>query len=119
MAEAIVNHMLGDRWEAFSAGTEPRGVNGLTVQVLHDMGIEIPTARSKHVDEFIGQQFDRVVTLCDDARESCPVLPGAGKPEHFALPDPAAVEGNTEKKLRAFRNIRDKIREIIVIELLK
>lgn len=119
MAEAIVKHFLGDKWEAFSAGTEPREVNSLAIEALREIGIEIPKAGSKHVDEFAGRQFDVVVTLCDEARESCPFWPGAGTRKHKGLPDPSAVKGNKEDRMKAFRDIRDKIMNLIQNDLLK
>lgn len=113
MAEAIVNHRLGDRWEAVSAGTRPAGfVHPMAVRVLREIGID-HTGRSKSVDEFKGRPFDLVVTVCDTAAEECPLWLGQGKRVHVGFPDPAATAGGEEEILAAFRSVRDAVsREI-------
>jgi len=113
MAEAIVNHRLGDRWEAVSAGTRPAGfVHPMAVRVLREIGID-HTGRSKSVDEFKGRPFDLVVTVCDTAAEECPLWLGQGKRVHVGFPDPAAAAGGEEEILAAFRSVRDAVsREI-------
>ena len=108
MAEGLMRHMAGDRFEVFSAGTRPVGVNPLAVEVLREIGIDISQHRSKSVDEFAGQQFDYVITVCDNARESCPILPGTGQRIHYSFPDPAAFSGCRQSA--AFRQVRDLIR---------
>ena len=107
MAEAIVNHRLGDRWEAVSAGTRPAGsVHPLAVRVLEEIGI-IHHGRSKSMDEFMNQSFDLVVTVCDSAAEECPLWLGQGKRVHLGFPDPAKAQGSEEDLLPVFRAVRD------------
>ena len=109
MAEAIVNARLGDRWQAYSAGTQPAGaVHPKAIQALAEMGIP-HQGRSKHVDEFRGQPFDLVVTVCDDAAENCPVWLGPGQRAHLGFPDPAAATGSDEEVMAVFRAVRDDI----------
>ncbi len=109
MAEAITNARYGDRWEAFSAGTAPAGyVHPTALQVLAEWGIA-HRGRSKHVDEVRGLHFDLVVTVCDDAREQCPVWPGQGRVLHRGFPDPAAATGTEAEVLAVFRQVRDAI----------
>ncbi len=108
MAEGLLRNMAGDRFEIFSAGTHPVALNPLAVEVLREIGVDISHHRSKSVDEFTGQQFDSVITVCDNARESCPVFPGAGERIHHNFPDPAAFSGCRQSA--AFRQVRDLIR---------
>lgn len=103
MAEAVLRQHGGDRFEVHSAGTEPKGINPLTVQVLAEAGIDASFARSKSVTEFLGQSFDYVVTVCDQARQACPVFPGVHESLHWGYEDPAAVEGPEPVRLAAFR----------------
>ena len=93
------------RFEVHSAGTEPRGINPLTLRVLADAGIDASWARSKSVDEFLGQPFDYVVTVCDQARQSCPVFPGVHESLHWGYEDPAEAEGTDEERLAVFRRV--------------
>ena len=111
MAEGLINAHLGDRYQAYSAGTEPAEVHPLAVRGMAELGINISGQRSKHVREFLGQEFDFVVTLCDQARVACPFFPGAKEYIHVGFPDPASVEGPEEVRLEAFRRVRDAIRE--------
>ena len=104
MAEALLRHHGGDRFEVYSAGTIPKGINPLTLRVLSDAGIDASGARSKSVDEFLGQSFDYVVTVCDQARQVCPVFPGVHQTLHWGYEDPAAVEGSEAERLAAFRS---------------
>lgn len=109
MAEAIVNARLGEKWHAFSAGTEPAGyVHPTALAVLAAIGIP-HTGRSKQADEFRDQVFDLIVTVCDDAAENCPVWLGKGKKIHLGFPDPAKATGTDEEVLDAFRVVRDDI----------
>jgi len=110
MAEGLMNHLHGDRYQAYSAGTEPGRVHPLAVKVMGEMGIDISTHRSKHLREFAGREMDLVVTVCDNAREACPFFPGAKENRHESFPDPSAVSGSDDKKLAAFRVTRDAIR---------
>ncbi len=105
MAEASLRRRGGDRFEVFSAGTDPRGVNPLTLRVLDDAGIDASGARSKSVTEFLGQPFDYVITVCDQAREACPVFPGAHESLHWGYEDPAAAKGTEEERLAVFRRV--------------
>ena len=110
MAEALLNTFHGDHYEAYSAGTEPSGVNPHTIKVMAEIGIDISTHRSKSVEEFLSQPLDYVVTVCDHANESCPFFPGGNERIHRGFEDPASVEGNDAEQLRAFRRARDEIR---------
>jgi len=113
MAEAIVNSVLGDRWEAFSAGSHPTDfVHPLAIKALSEIGIE-HQGRSKSIDEFQGLSFDLVVTLCDPAADECPVWLGKGRRVHVPFPDPVKVTGDETEIMAAFREVRDGIiREI-------
>ncbi len=107
LAEALVRAYLGDVWEAYSAGVHPTGqVHPLAIQVLKEIGIN-HSGRSKSVDEFKGQKFDLVMTVCDSAAEECPVWLGQGRRAHIDFPDPARVTGDPEQRLAAFRSVRD------------
>jgi len=110
MAEGFLRVLKGDRYEAFSAGTEPRGVNPCTVRVMAEAGVDLTGHRSKSVDEFRDMAFDEVVTVCDSARESCPVFLGGGRKRHQSFPDPSLLEGTEEEILAGFRSVRDAIR---------
>ena len=92
-------------FEVASAGTEPKGVNPLTVRVLAEVGIDITSARSKSVTEFLDQRFDYVITVCDQAREGCPVFPGAHQSLHWGFDDPAAADGDEAGRLEVFRRV--------------
>jgi arsenate reductase len=117
IAEAIVNAHLGDRWEAFSAGSHPVGyIHPLALKVLSEMGID-HHGRSKSMDEFQGQSFDVVVTLCDQADDECPVWLGKGRILHRPFPDPANVTGSEADKLAAFYEVRDGIAKEIAVLL--
>ena len=109
MAEGFLRALYGDRFEAHSAGSDPKGVSPYAVKVMAEVGIDISSHRSKHVSEFEGQEFDVAVTLCEEAERACPFFP-AKKQLHRAFPDPEAVEGTEEEKLAAFRRVRDEIR---------
>lgn len=110
MAEGLLRHDAGDRFEVESAGTKPGIVRSEAIVVMREVGIDITAHRSKHVEEFNGQHFDFVLTVCDNAKESCPVFFGTASPLHQNFNDPAVVEGHEEKRLAAFRNVRDDIR---------
>lgn len=117
MAEALVNHYLGDRWQAFSAGVAPHGVNPFAVLALRELEIEIPDASSKHMDVFKGKHFDRVITLCDEANEACPLWLGSTRREHIGFPDPSQAMGDDAARLQVFREVRDLIKDHILAEL--
>jgi thioredoxin type arsenate reductase len=103
MAEGILRQRMGKRVDVFSAGTEATQVNPLAVRAMADMNIDISGQRSKHLDEFRDQKFNYVITVCDRARESCPIFPGDPEQIHWSFPDPAAVEGTEEERYAAFR----------------
>jgi arsenate reductase (thioredoxin) len=105
MAEALLRRHGGDRFEVHSAGTVPRGVNPLTLRVLEDAGIDATGARSKSVNEYVGQTFDYVVTVCDEARQVCPVFPGVHESMHWGYEDPAEAEGSEEERLAVFKRV--------------
>jgi arsenate reductase len=109
MAEGLLRHLGGASLEVHSAGTKPVGLNPLAVEALREIGVDISAHRSKSAEEFTGQRFDTVITVCDSAAESCPVFPGAPQRIHWSLPDPAAVAGAPAEKLAAFRQVRDSL----------
>ncbi len=110
MAEGLLRHDGGPEYEGFSAGIHPSHVRPEAIQVMREAGIDISTHRSKSVEEFAGQHFDYVITVCDNAKESCPVFPATTKRIHWSLEDPAAVLGSEDQRLAEFRRIRDQIR---------
>jgi arsenate reductase len=109
MAEGLLREMAGDRVEVFSAGTEPSRVNPLAVKAMEERGIDISEHRSKHLNEYLDQPFDYVITVCDDAAESCPLFPGKAERIHWSFPDPSAATGSEEERLAVFRTVRDDI----------
>ena len=112
MAEGWVNHLLGERWEAASAGTEPAiAVHPLAVRVMAEVGVDIAGVVPKSVDALLDQPWDLVITVCDSARESCPVFPSPVEQIHISFPDPARATGSEEERLAVFRAVRDDIRE--------
>ncbi len=113
MAEGILNHLCGDRYQAFSAGTKPSGVNPFAIEVMKEIGIDISHHRSKSIEEFEGQEFDYVITVCDSAKEECPYFAGGKKLIHKGFPDPSSYEGTKEEKLDFFRKVRDQIKSWI------
>jgi len=117
MAEGFLRHEAGDRFEVYSAGTKPSTVRPEAIAVMGEIGIDISGHRSKPVDEFVGMPMDTVITVCDNARESCPVFPAATLMLHWPFEDPAAVEGSVEKRKAAFRKIRDEIHGRIMVFL--
>ena len=106
IAEALLRDFGGADFEVSSAGTDPKGVNPFAVRVLAEIEIDWSGARSKSVTEFLGRPFDYVITVCDRARQTCPVFPGNHNTLHWGLDDPAEVEGTDERKLEAFRHTR-------------
>jgi len=115
MAESLVNHFLGDTWQAHSAGTQPAGyVHPLATQAMLELGINISNHYSKSVDDYRDTDFDLVVTVCDDAAENCPVWLGPGRAVHIGFPDPARATGNHVEQLDTFRQVRDEIRERVL-----
>ena len=109
MAEGFLRHMAGDVFEAFSAGTHPVGLNPGAVDAMKDIGVNISSQRSKHVAEFLSGHFDYVITVCDRAKESCPVFPGSGALLHWSFDDPGAAEGTEAERQKVFHRVRDEI----------
>ena len=105
MAEALLREKGGDVYEAFSAGTEAAEVRPLTLRVLQEAGVSIEELRSKSFEEYLGRTFDYVITVCDSARQSCPVFPGEGERFHWGYDDPSAVVGSEDERLAAFRRV--------------
>ena len=113
MGEGLFRREAGAGWEVFSAGTQPTSVRPEAVAVMREIGIDISHQRSKSVDEFSDAAFDYVVTVCDNARDTCPTFLGAKQHLHWSLEDPAAVTGSEELRLSAFRQIRDQLHQRI------
>ena len=114
MAETLANHFLGNLYEAFSAGTEATRVNSLAIRVLNELGIDTSRLRSKTIEEFAGQNFDHVVTLCGDANEKCPLFFGGVERVHRGFEDPSRLNGSVEDVLPEFRRVRDEIKNWII-----
>lgn len=113
MAEGILRALYGDRFEVCSAGTEPVNVNPFAIKVMKEIGIDISNHRAKSVKEFLGEEFDLVVTVCDNAREKCPFLPGGKRYVHKGFEDPSQFRDDEEETLSAFRRIRNEIKDWI------
>ncbi len=120
MAEGLLKHIGSNEYEVFSAGTKPSIVRREAIKVLAEIGIDISTNRSKSVDEFIGQEIDYVLTVCDNAQENCPYFPAKTKLIHHSFDDPpAADEFDEEKRLTIFRQVRDEIKDYFENDFLK
>jgi len=118
MAEGWVRHLLGDRWEVASAGTQPAAsVHPLAVRVMSEVGVDISEARPKHWAPYLDQRWDLVVTVCDSARESCPLFPGAAEQIHVSFPDPVSAVGSEKERLVVYRAVRDDIRARLLPEI--
>jgi len=111
MAEGLLRQDAGDRFEVASAGLNPSRVRSEAIEVMREIGIDISGHRSKSVDEFTSQEFDYVITVCDNANKQCPVFPGKAQRVHWSFQDPAAVPGDNERRLEVFRLVRDEIRK--------
>ena len=111
MTEGLLRHLAGDGYDVCSAGTDPVGVNPNAVATMQELGIDISSQRSKQIDEFLGQVFDYVITVCDRAKDSCPRWPHAGRLIHWNFEDPASVMGSTEEQRKVFRRVQDQIKE--------
>jgi arsenate reductase len=118
MAEGYLRHLAPDEFEALSAGIEPKGLNPLATEAMREIGIDISGQRSKDVGEFLGHTMAIVVTVCDNAKERCPVFPGARRVLHWSLDDPAAASGTHDERLAVFRRVRSEIVSRIEKELL-
>ena len=114
MAEGLVNRDLAGRVQARSAGVRPSLVNPRAIRVMAELGIDISRQRAKSVDDLAGEQFDLVITVCDQAREQCPLFPGDTEVIHLGFPDPARASGSEEEIMAAFRRVRDALRAQLV-----
>ncbi|HEV2396042.1 MAG TPA: arsenate reductase ArsC [Candidatus Sulfotelmatobacter sp.] len=117
MAEGYLRHAAGEHFEPLSAGIEPKGLNPLAIEAMQEIGIDISHQKSKDVVSFLGQYIPYIVTVCDNARERCPIFPRTFKFLHWSFEDPAAAKGSHEEKLAVFRRVRDEIAHRIDKEL--
>jgi len=113
MAEGLLNNFFKDGYKAFSAGTHPSSVNPYVFTAMNEIGIDLSSHYSKSIDEFKGEKFDLVVTVCDNAKETCPYFPGGKQYLHKSFPDPSSLEGDEETILQGVREIRDQIKSWI------
>lgn len=109
MAEGLLRHVAGERYDVYSAGIEAGSLRPEAIEVMREIGVDIADQQSKKVDVFAGQPFDLVITTCDEAKEACPLFPGAKRMLHWSFPDPAAVS-EADDRFRAFRDVRDGLR---------
>ena len=114
MAEGLVNHYLAGRVQAFSAGVRPSRLHPRAVQSMEELGIDIRGHRSKSIDDLAGESFDLVITVCDQAREECPLFPGSTEKLHLGFPDPGKARGTAEEIMAVFRGVRDALREQLI-----
>jgi arsenate reductase len=117
MAEGLLRHLAGDRFEAMSAGTEATRVRPLAIRAMEEMGIDISGQESKTLNRYLEEPIDYVITVCDDANEACPFFPGARSRLHWSFEDPSKVEGSEEQRLEVFRRVRDRIKDRVQAEL--
>lgn len=117
IAEGILRHYYGDKYEVYSAGTQPSSVNPYAVKVMNELDIDISDHYSKHIDNLKDIDFDIVITVCDNAKESCPAYFGKAKKLHWSFEDPAEAKGNDNEILKKFRDIRDQIKNTISYSL--
>lgn len=117
MAEGLLRHLAGERFEVHSAGTEATHVRPLAVAAMAEVGVDISGQESKTLQQYLGEPFEYVVTVCDDANESCPVFPGAKERLHWSFEDPSKATGSEEERLAMFRRVRDEIQARIEEEL--
>lgn len=118
MAEGLLRHLGGERFEVFSAGIEATQVRPLAIRAMAELGIDISGQESKALDRYLGEPFDEVITVCDTAAEVCPVFPGASRRRHWSFEDPSKAVGSETEQLAVYRRIRDEIRSRIEEELL-
>jgi arsenate reductase (thioredoxin) len=117
MAEGLLRHLAGNRFDAMSAGTEATRVRPLAIRAMEEIGIDISGQESKTLDRYLGEPFDYVITVCDDANEACPFFPGASNRLHWSFEDPSKAEGSEENRLEVFRGVRDGIKDRVQAEL--
>ena len=113
MAEGYLRHRYGDRFAAFSAGTEATAVRPLAIRAMAELGIDVAAQESKTFDRYLNDSWDWVITVCDDANQMCPVFPGGGVRLHWSLPDPSLAAGTEEEQLQTYRGVRDQIVRLI------
>lgn len=118
MAEGLLRHLGGDRFEVYSAGTEATHVRPLAIEAMAELDIDISGQQSKTLDRYLGEPFDKVITVCDTAAEACPVFLGAREQLHWSFPDPSQATGSLEDQRAVYRSVRDAIRARIERELL-
>ena len=109
MAEGFLNNLGRERFIAFSAGSKPSSINPFAVRVMQEKGIDISNNKSEHLDKYLNEGFDYIITVCDNAKDSCPIFPGNHNKLHWDIEDPAEYAGTEEEILNFFRTIRDKI----------
>jgi arsenate reductase (thioredoxin) len=117
MAEGLLRHLAGDRFEVMSAGTEATHVRPLAIRAMNEIGVDISSQESKALERYLREPFDYVITVCDDANEVCPFFPGTSNRLHWYFEDPSALEGSEEERLAVFRSVRDRIRDRVQAEL--
>ena len=117
MAEGLLRHLARDRFEVMSAGTEAAHVRPLARRAMDEIGVDISGQESKTLERYLGEPFDYVITVCDDANEACPFFPGAQSRLHWSFEDPSRAEGSEEERLAVFRSVRDRIRDRVQAEL--
>jgi arsenate reductase (thioredoxin) len=117
MAEGLLRHLADGRFEAFSAGTEATHVRPLAIEAMAELGIDLSQQESKTLERYLGEPFDAVITVCDQAAETCPVFPGAKRRLHWSFPDPSKATGTHEEQLAVYRQVRDDIQGHIEREL--
>ena len=117
MAEGLLRYLAGDRFEAYSAGTEATHVRPLAIRAMEEIGIDISSQESKTLDRYLGEPFEYVITVCDDANEACPFFPGSSTRLHWSLKDPSQARGSEQERLAVFRSVRDELRNHIEWEL--
>ncbi|MBI2816023.1 MAG: arsenate reductase ArsC [Acidobacteria bacterium] len=117
MAEGLLRHYAGENVEVWSAGTEPEPVSRYAIRAMREIGIDISKQRSKSLESLAGREFDYVISVCDQARQSCPTYCGTGRTLHWSIPDPASFNGDVQETMLVFRNVRDgldkRIREFV------
>ena len=118
MAEGLLRHLRGDRFEVASAGTEATSVRPLAIKAMAELGIDISQQQSKTLDQYLDQPFDKVITLCDEAAAACPLFPGGGELLHWPFPDPSRATGTEQDQLQVYRQVRDAIRQRMEADLL-
>ena len=118
MAEGLLRHLGGDRFEAHSAGTEATHVRPLAIRAMDEVGVDISAQESETLGRYLREPFDYVITVCDEANEACPFFPGASERLHWSLPDPSKAQGTEEERLEVFRRVRDDIEDRIRRELI-